>query len=186
VAPKFIPPRPYTPTEQDTGAVFEGAVQYHNAANKLFETIATPPLTLYPMYFLYHHAVELALKACLLAGGLRYPTYATGLQITVLYECCLNNGLLRDSEDREMRNLVSMLESGNFGHRYRYAEHPHRFGMPDFRWVHDAVGQLVAQVEIRVSDWEKIVSVKRTLPRRLITLGKPSYTKQPAPLKPGP
>jgi HEPN domain-containing protein len=176
-------PRRYVPNQKDTGAVFEGAVQYHNAADQLYQTL---PM-LYPMYFLYHHAIELALKACLLAGGLEYPTTGPdGHNITSLYERCRGNGVLVDDEQREMQFLVTMLESGNFGHRYRYAEHPHRHAMPDYRWVNDAVDRLFAQVEIRVRAWEKTFSDKRTLPKRLIMLGKPSFTEQPVPLKPGP
>ena len=103
-----------------------------------------------------------------------------------LYECCLDSGLLRDSEDREMRSLVSMVESGNFGHRYRYSERPRSYAMPDYRWVHHAVGKLLAQVENRVPAREKSGSDKRTLPKRLIMLSKPSFREQPVPPKPGP
>jgi HEPN domain-containing protein len=188
VTPKFIPPRPYAPSEEDTGAVFEGAVQYLNAANILYEAITTERrAVIYPMYFLYHHAVELALKACLLAGGLRYPIDSTGHKITFLYGLGRDNGLLRDNETHDMQQLVSQLEAGNFRHRYRYAEHPHRYGMPDFRWVYNAIGELFAQVQSRVSVWAEANVGKRTLPKSLLMVGKMTFSKNPTPpTKPGP
>jgi hypothetical protein len=54
-------------------AFFEGAITYQIAADKLREIMtAQPPSGLplrEPAYFLYHHAIELALKARLLSHG---------------------------------------------------------------------------------------------------------------------
>src|SRR5580693_411403 len=72
-AGKLVTPPPRIVQATDTRhakAVFEKAIGYRSAADKLFEEIKSPAHSL-PLrdatYFLYYHATELVLKACLLS-----------------------------------------------------------------------------------------------------------------------
>ena len=68
--------RPRSPLHLHPVGWFENAISFRSAADLLFEAIASPdnkrPLR-DPVYFLYHQAVELTLKACLVSRGLKVP-----------------------------------------------------------------------------------------------------------------
>ena len=103
-AGKLVAPPPRSLGAADTQhavAVFEKAIAYRSAADKLLQEMKSPGSSLPfrdPTYFLYHHATELALKACLLSHGL----HKAGHNIQDLFELCLTN-----KSDRE--------KAGHFG-----------------------------------------------------------------------
>jgi hypothetical protein len=70
-------------------AHFEAAIAYQISANKLREIMNSQPPSGLPLrdpaYFLYHHSVELALKACLLSHG---ASIQTGHDILAWFERC--------------------------------------------------------------------------------------------------
>jgi hypothetical protein len=76
------------------------------------------------------------------------------------------------------------LTAGGYGLSYRYAEaseHP----IPELSWVHEAVERLIGTIEA-----DLVTSVMRNnVPgpsKTRLTFGKPTYTTQAVPLKPGP
>jgi hypothetical protein len=166
-------------------AVFEKATAYRSAADKLLQVMESPGSSLPlrdPTYFLYHHATELVLKACLLSHGL----HKAGHNIGALFELCRTNKFLGLNDDHfELHNLIGLLEGGNNWNRYRYAVVNNTLP-PDLPWVHEAVGQLFEAVEPQVTAWATNNSALPTPSTIWRCLGKPSYEKQPVPSKPGP
>ena len=134
---------------------FKEAMAYQISANRLYEQIDSQTLKKLPLrdpiYFLYHHTVELALKACLLSHGL---SVRSGHSIEAFFERCRTIGFLGiDDEHREMQGLVVFLDAKDYGQGYRYA------GQGDFRpdlpWVQEVIGKLIAAVEPHVEAWAK-------------------------------
>jgi hypothetical protein len=136
----------------DAGAkAFLGfARQYYAAANTVLEH---SPLLWYPLYFLYFHAAEMLLKAFLRANALPIlGTERKSHKLTELYEECRSLGLIVDSADRDrfqVKNIVSLLESGNEYQGFRYWS---RGGtsMPELGWTKEVVGQLLQTAESSV------------------------------------
>jgi hypothetical protein len=112
-------------SDEHAKAYFEAALSYRAAAYQLFATIEAKPTERQlpirdPTYFLYAHAVELALKACLLSHD--HPI-EHGHAISDYYEKCRTAKLIGIKDPRhEMHNLIALLEAGNELplHRYRY------------------------------------------------------------------
>jgi hypothetical protein len=122
------------------------ARQYQKAANLLYESDKT--LTS-PIYFLYSHAIELALKAFLRAANV--PIVADGKrkhhQITELYEECRGLGLKVGHNDRfDLRNVVVLLESANEEQGLRYFKEKGS-SIPELSWTRDTVDKLLQAVE---------------------------------------
>ena len=170
---------------------FKEAVAYQISADRLYEqidsqTLKTLPLR-DPIYFLYHHASELALKACLLSHDL---SVRSGHSIGAFFERCRTRGFLGiDDEHREIHHLMVFLDATDYGEGYRYA------GQNDFRpdlpWVQEVIGKLIAAVEPHVETWAKKNGITGPSEPYSATklwhfFGKPTYTTQPRPLKPGP
>jgi HEPN domain-containing protein len=172
--------------------LFKEALAYQVSADRLYEQLAPQPrigLPLSdPVYFLYHHAAELALKACLRSHNLR-PGKAHG--VGELFQRCRTTGLLGiDDEHRDMHNLLVVLDGGrDEGRGYRYAS---RNGfVPELEWVQEAVRKLMADVKPHLENWAKSNGIAdpwdpNTVTRLRYALSKPTFTKQPKPLKPGP
>lgn len=169
-------------------AYFDGAKAYQIAADRLYLSMKRgekPRLPIRdPIYFLYAHAVELALKACLLACGFEPPrTARNGHAIADLYDTCRQQKLLgADDPDLLLRNFVALLEQGNEENRYRYPDQ-HAVGrcIPDPEWTKEAVGHLMADIEPHVAAW---VEANPTVPepsRYRLALGKPIITRQAVP-----
>lgn len=122
-----------------------------------------------PTRLLYHHAVELALKACLLASGLSIPIGRAGHEITGLYSDCREHGLLGDNEYYDMHNLIALLESRSFGQRSRYAAEPDQDSMSDLDRHQGSVAMLIGNVKPKVSAWTESYSgkppVRNSLPK---------------------
>ncbi len=136
-----------------------------------------------PTYYLYHHATELALKACLLS----HDVHNTGRHnIGDLFERCRTNKFLGLNDAHfELHNLIVLLEGGNSRNRYRYAVENNHFA-PALPWVQEAVGQLFEAVEPQVLAWAKKNNDLPAPSTKWLYFGKPSYEKQPVPSKPGP
>jgi len=166
-------------------AVFKKAIAYRSAADTLIQVMKSPGNSLPlrdPTYYLYHHATELVLKACLLSHDL----HNTGRHnIGDLFELCRSNKFLSAGPNFELHNLIALLEGGNSRDRYRYVM-VNNAAPPDLPWVQEAVGQLFEAVEPQVIAWATNNSALPEPPTTWLCLGKPSYTKQPVPSKPGP
>jgi hypothetical protein len=182
-AGKAVAPPPRSVGAKDsrhTIAVFEKAIAFRAAADKLFREISpgnTLPLR-DPTYFLYHHATELALKACLLSHG----RHKTGHNIKELLDLCWANKFLGLND---VIFPIALLEGGNEWNRYRYAV-VNKTLTPELSWVHEAVGQLFEAVKPQVAAWAMNNSALPAPSTLWTSLSKPVVTKQPRPSRPGP
>ena len=161
------------PTRNTLHAVdfLEGAISYRAAANKLRETMPYSGITLgYPVYFLYHHAVELALKACLLSHGAKIPTGPDGHDISASFDACRAKGFLKLKNDElSPRPLIAFLSAGTDGIKYRYPKEESRHGLPHLTWVDEVTGRLIEAISPDVSIWAKKNNVSRpSIPRMVI------------------
>lgn len=130
---------------------FDEAGAFRSAGDTLIQMLTSPGNTLPlrdPVYFLYHHATELALKAFLLSRGLPVPRVGKdGHEIGALFDRCRTNGLLGPAdENSELRAFVYLLAKGNLKNSYRYAGEDIDSAIPDFAWVREAVGELFEAV----------------------------------------
>jgi hypothetical protein len=139
-------------------AYFDAARGYQSAADQLLLSIESGEKLLIrdPTYFLYAHAVELALKACLLSSGFD-PASAgpAGHSIEGLYQECRGHKLLGANDVyREINSLVYFLGTGNECHQYRY---PDKLAIPRaipvLPWTREVVARLIAEVEPHVMAW---------------------------------
>ncbi len=134
-------------TDAGAKAFLNFARQYYAAANTVFEHSQQ---LWYPLYFLYFHAAELLLKAFLRANDL--PILGTDRKshkLTELYEECRNLGLVVDcaNQDRfQVKNIVSLLESGNEYQGFRYWSGGGS-SMPPLGWTREVVGQMLQAIE---------------------------------------
>src|ERR1019366_5795763 len=93
---------------QPAMAFLGSARQYHGAAEQLFDQRRK---LRHPVYFLYFHTVELALKPFLLSFNI---SLKRSHKLTELYEDCRNHGLVIGPYDQfDIGNIVTLLESGN-------------------------------------------------------------------------
>jgi HEPN domain-containing protein len=174
---------------------FKAAIAYQISANRLYEQIDSQTLKKLPLrdpiYFLYHHAVELALKSCLLSHGL---SVRSGHSIGAFFERCRTKGFLGIDDDEHhelhlMQGLVVFLDAADYGRGYRYARQNDI--RPRLPWVQEVIGKLIAAVEPHVEAWAKKNGIAGpsepySATKRLHFFGKPAHTKQPRPSKPGP
>ena len=133
-------------TDEHAASFLAFGRQYQKAANLLYEADKTLKV---PTYFMYLHAIELALKAYLRAANL--PVVAGKKrkhhQVTELYEECKTLGLRIGTEDpSDIRNIVSMLDDMNMDQGLRYfTRNPS--STPEMSWVRDTVENLFRAVE---------------------------------------
>jgi HEPN domain-containing protein len=156
--------------ESPAEAFLSRARQYHLAATTL--------LPLYqqvesPLYFLFTHALELALKAYLRSHGLPTPRGPQGHALRDLLEQCYRNGL---QVGCDLQNVVQLLESENSRHGFRYFLFEGT-ARPEINYLREVVDELMQVIEEEVS--------KRPTPRlgsrggvMKFILGKPE--KKPA------
>lgn len=140
----------YTESDAHPRAFVNMANEYYTAANTLFELSEQRPKKINrqsefsdPIYFLYCHAVELALKAYLISQ--KVPIAGTyrrrGHPVLKLYEECRELGLIVGPGDRfDIRNIVSLL--GNEFQTFRYFSIQSRT-LPALVWTRTAVGALL-------------------------------------------
>jgi HEPN domain-containing protein len=122
------------------------ARQYHAAAEHLFELRGSLNN---PVYHLYFHTAELALKAFLESHNVR--TKKTHL-LTELYVECRTHGLVIGTDDRtQLSNVMTMLENGNEYQGFRYFNPESRF-KPELGWTREVVSELMKVVEHRVEE----------------------------------
>ncbi len=131
--------------ETTAEAFLNMAQQYHLAATTLFPIYqrVEPPL-----YLLFTHAIELALKAYLRSYGLSTPRGQQGHALQGLLAQCKRNGLQVGSD---LQNVIQLLESENKQHGFRYFvfEATHR---PDINYVREVVDKLMRIIEAEVNN----------------------------------
>jgi hypothetical protein len=135
-----------TPVDEHAISFLGVAEQYQKAGNLLYESDRTLRT---PMYFMYMHAIELALKASLRAAGL--PIAADRKrkhhQITELYEESRALGLRIGPDDAfDLRNVVALLEGANEDQGLRYFTLKSQ-SIPELSWLRDTVEKLLRAVE---------------------------------------
>lgn len=130
------------PAEPTAEAHLYTAQQYHLAANKLFAFGQEVEM---PLYFLYAHTIELALKAFLRSLGERVPRIHT---LPALSELCGEHGLKVSSD---VLQVISLLDSETRFHGFRYFAFVNA-GKPSLDYLREAVDELMAIVSERVSN----------------------------------
>jgi HEPN domain-containing protein len=121
------------PTSQ---AFLSMAQQYHFAATTLFSAASRAE---FPLYFLYTHTIELALKAFLRSRGLSTPrTHA----LRSLCNQCQEMGL-RMHDD--LVTVIHLLESENKVHGFRYFVFAST-SKPEIGYLRQAVDNLMTDV----------------------------------------
>jgi hypothetical protein len=139
---------------------FNFAREYQNAANRLLdldlEDSTNPYRAGAPIYFLYCHAVELALKAFLRSFNRPIPRGQAGHWLKELYKECRDLGLAISPEDRfastlgplagELGNIVTLLVAGNEDNAFRYGKPVRAELRASLPWTRDVVEQLVLAV----------------------------------------
>jgi|ERR1035438_4866278 hypothetical protein len=93
------------------GAFLNMARKYHSAANTLFPVAKDVKS---PIYFLYAHTLELAFKAYLGSRGCSVPQIH---DLESLCNSCQKQGL---HINRDLANVIHLLESENKVHGFRY------------------------------------------------------------------
>jgi hypothetical protein len=130
----------------------------------------------YPVYFLYHHAVELALKACLLSHGAAIPTRRDGHDISASFDACRAKGFLKLKNDEPSpKPLIAFLSAGTDGIVYRYPKEESRHGLPHLTWVDEVTVQLIEAISPDVSIWAKKNNVSRPSIPRMVIGGPPRF-----------
>jgi hypothetical protein len=146
-----------------------------------------------PVYFLYAHAIELALKSCLLAHDIARKHLirdepAREHAIYKFYPECQDKGFvgINDAD----RGMINRHISGQRkrAHEYRYppGKGP-RHGSPSLEWTKDAVARIIAEVEPHAAAW---MMANPSLPapkRSRLSFGKLTFSPNPnPPTRPGP
>jgi len=161
-------------------AFFSRAGDFFSAAEALFEAESGPKATskwVYPIYFCYSHAVELALKAFFRSHN---PEVEFGHSLKNLYEDCAALGLILGPNDRtQIGNVVTLLDSGNQESGFRYFMGPH---LPDLAWTREVVGRLIEAVEpeVKRAEKEQPSGSGKVVSLRLI-MGKPTKQRSKTP-----
>jgi len=158
-------------TDVHAMAFFNFAREYQKAANQLLDL--EPSLT-NPIYFLYFHTVELALKAFL--RSFNTPILGTKRQshkLTELYEECRSLGLRIGPSDRfEIGNIVGLLETGNEYQGFRYFNLKSA-ATADLLWTREVVEQLMQGVEPIVAARCEKDAIPEAAAKLTMILGRP-------------
>jgi HEPN domain-containing protein len=118
------------------GALLNMAREYHRAANTLFP-IAKDVTS--PIYFLYAHTLELAFKTYLGSHGCSVPQIH---DLESLCKSCQKHGL---HVNRELANVIHLLESENKVHGFRYFAFVST-GIPEIGYLRQVVDDLMVTV----------------------------------------
>jgi hypothetical protein len=145
----------YTAPEAHPMAFINMANEYYTAANALLALSEQPPKKVNrqsefsdPIYFLYFHAMELALKAYLAAQKVPITHWRSGHRVKDLYEECRKLGLIVGPDDRiEISNIVDLL--GHEFQTFRYLFLRSR-ELPALAWTRKVVGALLDVVAVCV------------------------------------
>jgi hypothetical protein len=133
-------------------AFLNSAREYHDAANELFVIADARPQIQNrrqfnnPLYLLYSHTIELALKAFLRTHNkTRHHHF-----LTKLYSESRDFGLVIGAQDKfEIGNIVSLLDSANKGQGLRYFNFE-TVTTTDLPWVREVTAELMRAVEPHV------------------------------------
>jgi hypothetical protein len=120
-------------------AFLNTAQEYHFAATKLLPLHQQLES---PLYFLFTHALELALKAYLRSHGLPTPLGQPGHALKALFEQCQRKGLHVHSD---LRGIIDLLGSENELHGFRYFVFK-ATARPDINYVREVVDELMGVV----------------------------------------
>jgi hypothetical protein len=146
------PTMPAKKQEAHAIAFFNLAGEYHDAANELFVIADARQQTKdrrkfdSPVYLLYFHTIELALKAFLRTHNKTRKHH----NLTKLYSDSRDLGLVIGSQDKfQIGNIVSLLDSANKDQGLRY------FNLgtvttADLPWVREVTAELMRAVEPHV------------------------------------
>ncbi len=111
-----------------------------------------------PIYFLYYHAMELALKAYRSAHLPNEMTHS----LKYLYEEYQKLGLVIESQVN-MQNLINLLQSGEEHTRFRYFS-LESASQPDLAWVREGIDSLTRTVSNRLDS----LFPPNTQPKRVV------------------
>jgi hypothetical protein len=163
-------PKPIT--DVNAMAFFNFAREYHSAANQLFDSRS---FLRNPIYFLYFHTVELALKAFLRSLNMQVlGTQRQSHSLTKLYEESRRLGLTVGPADRfGIGNIVTLLEAGNEYQGFRYFNLKSG-SLPSLSWTREVVEQLMLAVETHLEGRTKLDTVAAAPAKLTIIYGKPA------------
>ena len=148
------------------GAFLNMAREYQRAANTLFAR--TKDVTS-PIYFLYAHTLELAFKAYLGSHGCSVPQIH---DLKSLCKSCQKHGL---HVNRELANVIHLLESENEVHGFRYFAFVST-GIPEIGYLRQVVDDLMVTVAKDVERTLSKDSNKRAVLKFIV--GKPEKKVQ--------
>ena len=131
------------------------ARKFQKAGSRLLDSVATEPREgnqvplADPIYMLYFHTVELALKAFLRSNGEVVPKKGqAGHDIVELHKRCEALGLPH-ADKPGLQFIVSLLASGNENQGFRYYTLKGGF-IPDLFWTREVVDLLIQSVRQHV------------------------------------
>lgn len=147
------------------------ARQYHLAARTLRPL---EPQAHAPVYFLFTHTIELALKAYLRSRDVAIQHGQPGHALRDLLSQCRENGL---PISLDLQNVVQLLESENRQHGFRYFLFESTF-VPEISFLSEVVDVLMREIDEKVREVEEDVINQPTTDRPRIVLksivGKPT------------
>ena len=123
------------------------ARRYLLAADALLGFQASPQIGTDPIYLLYYHAAELALKAFLrFAGHTTAQLKSMKHNLLALYRDAISAGLKPDARTApNFQKVLALLYAGNKEEAFRYWNSEVRT-LPETSWTAETVAALIAQV----------------------------------------
>lgn len=131
-------------------ALLNGARSYLQSADRLRGLSPTVGEDRDPIYMLYFHATELALKAFLVFKGRRVSDMKRkeyGHNVASMLSKCLEAGLPIDPADNHISNVIGLLQQGNNNQAFRYFSPVNR-SIPDLEWTSETLQRLVKIIGI--------------------------------------
>lgn len=136
------------------GAFLAGARRYILAADTLVAARVDKRLDVDPIYMLYFHSAELALKAYLAQCGEKTSDLKRQWKhnLVKMYEEARRRGLVVGVDTHSnIISVLSLLHGGNRGEGFRYFSWQSR-AVPDLEWVGPVLQKLIALVAVHVGD----------------------------------
>ncbi len=133
-------------------AFMNGAKRYVRAADTLLKLRDSMEDSLDPIYMLYFHASELALKAFLAFQGEKTVVLKNRWKhnLEKLLDESVNRGLKPEKlEEQDIENVMQLLHSGNRNEAFRYFTWESTT-MPEIEWSGRIVNRLISLVEKRI------------------------------------
>jgi len=129
------------------GIYLSDARRYLLAADALHESETASKIGTDPLYLLYYHAAELALKAYLrYAGHTTAQLKSMKHNLLALYRDALSAGFKPSAETaRSFQRVLALLYAGNKEEAFRYWNSDART-LPEMSWASETVAALVDQV----------------------------------------